>query len=267
MSDRRNKCNMFALFFVTCILLLNLVTTRETRLQKRYTEKDICHETKQTLEEVKACPKNSTTFEEKMLEKNCNRFEKCMGQKLKYHCVMFEGKLVEVCAPRSSIRGHCCPFYDKGLGRVIEDFSRRCPKCPVHYFSDDYQIFKSCTEPRCGGEGNRHKRDCPGGEKHDSTSKDPESSTQIVPKSTQPEREPKNDEQLNTSIIVPLFVIVCVLLPTVTMSYRERKRLKILCKVSKGKLNNVRNNQNTSSLQITSIVLSENTEECKMLPD
>lgn len=40
-----------------------------------------------------------------MLEKNCDRFEKCMGQKLKYHCVMFEGKLVEVCAPRSSIRG------------------------------------------------------------------------------------------------------------------------------------------------------------------
>lgn len=38
-----------------------------------------------------------------------------------------------------SFEGHCCPFYDEGLGRVIEDFSRSCPNCPVQYFSDDYQ--------------------------------------------------------------------------------------------------------------------------------
>lgn len=44
-------------------------------------------------------------FEEKMFEKNCDRFEKCMGKKLKYYCVIFEGKFVEVCVLRFFIRG------------------------------------------------------------------------------------------------------------------------------------------------------------------
>lgn len=250
---------MRVLFFVTCILVLNLVTTMNIRLQKRYTEKDICDETKETAHAVKVCPVDIATFNKRSNEKNCEG--KCMGQELVYHCVMFNNSFVEVCAPRTYITGQCCALYNKQLGRVIEDIRRPCPKCPEQYLSDDYETASLCVDHYCGEEGNRHKRDCMGGV----PVKAPESSTQVVTKSTHElhNKEPNNDDQWNSVMFIIIVICVFVLLLAMAIAYFQRKRLKRLCKVLEGGVEN--DNHNKTSLQITTTTHSENTEECKML--
>lgn len=42
-----------------------------------------------------------------------------------------------------SLVGYCCALYDKGLGRVIEDFNRRCPECDVQYLSNNYELGRT----------------------------------------------------------------------------------------------------------------------------
>lgn len=233
------------------------------RLQKRYTEKDICDETKETEHEVKACPVDIATFKNRSNEKNCEG--KCMGQKLVYHCVMFEETFVEVCAPRTYITGQCCALYNKQLGRVIEDFRRLCPACPDQYLSDDYETASLCVDHYCGEDGNRHKRDCMGGV----PVKAPESSTQVVTNSTHEwhNKEPNNDDQLNFKMFI-IIIIICVfvLLLAMVIAYFQRKSLKRLCKVLGGRFENDNQFQDNTSLQITTTTHSDNTEECKMLP-
>lgn len=40
-------------------------------------------------------------------------------------------------------QGRCCAYYDKSLGRVIEDYNNRCSLCPFKYQSD--KCFESKT--------------------------------------------------------------------------------------------------------------------------
>lgn len=245
---------------------LNLVKTMNIRLQKRYTEKDICNETKQTATKSNGCPMNSTAFNDRSNEKNCGKFE-CMGKQLVYHCVMFEHKFVEVCAPRTDIRGKCCALYNEQLGRVIEDFKKPCPNCPVHYSSDDYTTALSCARLYCKQKGNRHERDV--GCMEGLPVKPLESGTQNVTEQAQGEWQittSNNDEQLDVklSIIVPC---VFVLLLGMTIAYCQRERLKRTCNLLGGGLKNVKDKQNKTPLQITNMTISQNTEECKMLPD
>lgn len=113
--------------------------------QKRYTEDDICHESKSTIEKVDFCPESSEAHNKRSIKKNCSRYQTCSGNQLVYHCVMNGGGLVEVCAPRSQITGRFCPYYEKGLGRVIEDLRIRCTLCPFRYLSDEYFQNSECV--------------------------------------------------------------------------------------------------------------------------
>lgn len=251
---------------------LYLVNTKTIRLQKRYTEEDICQGTEKTLVRVSACPTNSTMFSERSHKKNCDNFPKCMEQQLAYHCVKFKEHFVEVCAPKSYIRGRCCAQYDRGLGRVIEDFKKRCRKCPVQYFSNDYEQAALCARitSDCEGKGTRIKRDCLEGGKHNSIDKIDTVITQNVTTSNQTDIKKKenNKEQLDVAIIVPLLVSVIILLLAITITiYCQRKNIKKMCIVTIGGMKNVKENQNKPSLQITDLVLLENDEDCKMLPN
>lgn len=271
MSGGRRIFTGFSLhmYFVICFMDLYLVNTKTIRLQKRYTEEDICHGTEQTLVIVSACPTNSTMFSERSHKKNCDNFPKCMEQQLAYHCVKLKEDFVEVCAPKSYIRGRCCALYDRGLGRVIEDFKKRCDECPVQYLSNDYEQAALCARitSKCEGKGTRIKRDCLEGGKHDSTDK---INTVIAQNLTSNQTDIKNNEnnkeQLDVSIIVPLVVSVIILLLAITI-YCQRKNIKRICIVTIGGMKNVKENQNKPSLQITDQVLLENDEDCKMLPN
>lgn len=95
---------------------------------------------------MKNCPPDIDTFKERSNKKNCESHLPCGGKPLVYHCVPFDGKLVEVCAPRSLITGRCCTFYNLRLGRVIEDFNRQCSSCPFQYNSDECTKNPECSE-------------------------------------------------------------------------------------------------------------------------
>lgn len=129
----------FDLIFL-CVLHLCSSNTLNGGRQRRYTEEDVCLESKKSLKEVKSCPDNSVTFDERSIKKNCSQYELCAGHQLIYHCVFDESRerLVEVCAPLNFITGRCCASYDMGLGRVIENLKKPCSLCPFQYKSDSF---------------------------------------------------------------------------------------------------------------------------------
>lgn len=133
---------ILSLFFLHVCISFTLNFGR----QKRYTKEDICLESIPTVKQVKNCPTDIGTFKERSSKKNCESHLPCGGEPLVYHCVPFDGMLVEVCAPRSLITGRCCTFYDQGLGRVIEDFNRLCSYCPFQYNSDECTKNRECSE-------------------------------------------------------------------------------------------------------------------------
>lgn len=138
--------NIHFVLLSLCFLHVGSSFTLNFGRQKRYTEKDICLESIPTVKQVKICPPNIDTLKERSSKKNCESHLPCGGKPLVYHCVAFDGMLVEVCAPRSLITGRCCTFYDQGLGRVIEDFNRPCFYCPFQYNSDECTKNQECSE-------------------------------------------------------------------------------------------------------------------------
>lgn len=133
---------LFSLLFLHACISKTLKIGRE----KRYTEEDICLESKETVEEVKECPNDITTIMERSIKKNCRRYPKCAGESLAYHCVRSGESLVEVCAPITNITGRCCAYYDKSFGRVIEDYNNRCSLCPFKYLSDKSFEYIECVK-------------------------------------------------------------------------------------------------------------------------
>lgn len=97
---------------------------------------------------VNYCPQNDTSLKERSNNKHCSRYPKCSGQQLVYHCVVSDIWIVEVCAPRNFITGHCCSIFDNTIGRVIEDYSNQCTTCPFQYNSDDSFKYGECFPPK-----------------------------------------------------------------------------------------------------------------------
>lgn len=79
--------------FITCTCTLHLF------------QSDICHGTFATLETVERCPRNATDIERRSRGKKCDINSPCQEDPSVYHCVRYEDRLVEVCAPRGLITG------------------------------------------------------------------------------------------------------------------------------------------------------------------
>lgn len=146
MSGHQSALIKLIVFFSLCFPQVCISKTLNSGRQKRYTKDDICLESKKTLEKVSTCPTNDTAFKERSEKKNCNILSTCAGKPLVYHCVLSEGMIVEVCAPRTLITGWCCPFYNEKLGRVIEDYNTICSECPFQYTSDQCLNNSECVK-------------------------------------------------------------------------------------------------------------------------
>lgn len=184
--------------------------------QKRYTENDICLESKKTLEKVTKCPTDDNTFKERSQKKNCTTRSTCAGEPLFYHCVISEGMIVEVCAPRTLITGGCCPFYNEKLGRVIEDFHNLCHTCPYQYKSDQREIE---INSECVNTGIKNDLS------EQTTKNNMTTSTQA--NKTFGDNNPeqgidKNEEPIFTALFVATGVMILVL--TITCTYRFRHK-------------------------------------------
>lgn len=129
-----------------CVLLISFAIGLAAHREKRFTKDDICHETHSTLEFVAMCPDSEPLKLKHSKKKQCHSFPACNGGTLVYHCVRYKERLVEVCAPRHVITGKCCPLYDDGLGRVVEDYNRPCSECSFRYQSDDVLNYPKCLK-------------------------------------------------------------------------------------------------------------------------
>ncbi|XP_022289454.1 uncharacterized protein LOC111101301 [Crassostrea virginica] len=113
---------------------------------KRYSKENVCNVSLITMELVEECPRNNKTLQIRLKSKRCSDFPLCKSEPLVYHCVPYEGSLVEVCAPEGHIIGNICPLFDGGLGRVIEDFNTPCKECPFHYRSNMSFMYPECEK-------------------------------------------------------------------------------------------------------------------------
>lgn len=129
-------------------LLLLCLSTMNIHRQRRLTKEHVCNGTIRTIEMVYSCPRNENAFNERSKKMRCENFPKCQEEPLVYHCVMFKENLVEVCAPSREIIGNCCPVFDRGVGRVIEDSSKLCAECPFKYQSTNSMKYSTCVETK-----------------------------------------------------------------------------------------------------------------------
>lgn len=66
---------------------------------------DTCYGMNKTITLVENFSKISTTFENRVREKNCGSLPKCNGEPMVYHCLRFKDGIVEVCSPERVIKG------------------------------------------------------------------------------------------------------------------------------------------------------------------
>lgn len=254
MLGHKSLLNIKPVLFSLCFLHACIAKTLNIGREKRYTEEDICLESKDTVEEVNECPNDNTTFIERSNKKNCSRYPKCAGESLAYHCVRSGESLVEVCAPITSITGRCCAYYDRSLGRVIEDFNNRCSFCPFKYQSDKCFENIECvktnndetsehTSPAnanltvtdymkkpCGAE---NSAECEGDYKQNST--DNITRTTLKNETSEhnnPKQKKDGYDDSNRIIVIVLAIICCLVIAcicTYIYCYRNSNRFRKAC--------------------------------------
>lgn len=132
--------------FLLTLFSIHFVKALPNHRPKRLTKEDICHETNKTFEIVDSCPENDVVLQKRSEKKKCSSASPCHGEPLVYHCLRFETKLGEVCSPVRLIKGSCCVEFNRGIGRVIEDFTSSCPECPFVYNSNMAHKYHSCVK-------------------------------------------------------------------------------------------------------------------------
>lgn len=93
----RVKILKSAMFVVRCSILRHFILS--------FGQDDICPESNKTRVEVSRCPESIQSINDSSKKKNCGNYQKCTGQQLVYHCMIFKERFVEVCAPRTYIIG------------------------------------------------------------------------------------------------------------------------------------------------------------------
>lgn len=138
----------YVVYFMLLFLNLHCLNATDMFRQKRFSAYQVCNETNADLVIVNSCPENAITFEKRSNEKQCETKPNCLGKTLVYHCVNSNENLVEVCAPSSPIIGSCCAVFDRGVWRVVEDYSRPCTDCPFKYQSLDCFSYDTCVKTK-----------------------------------------------------------------------------------------------------------------------
>lgn len=253
MLGHRSLLNIKPVLFSLCFLHACISKTLNIGREKRYTEEDSCLESKDTVEEVKECPYDNTTFIERSNKKNCSRYPKCAGEPLAYHCVWSGESLVEVCAPITPITGRCCAYYDKSLGRVIEDLNNRCSLCPFQYQSDKCFENTECVKTN-NNETNENtsrananltvtdymKKPCSAENSAECEGDNKQNATYNITKTTSTNETSGHNPKQNTDyIIVIVSAIICLVFACIC-TYCCRNRLRKACTAFSDWLKNIK---------------------------
>lgn len=104
-------------------------------------QEQVCHGTNTTLGVVERCPENDTMVQESSKKKMCEKYPKCLGEPLVYHCVRTKDNLVEVCAPSDPIVGVWLPPCINALSLSSLIKSKLCNKCTENRVNFPRVIF------------------------------------------------------------------------------------------------------------------------------
>lgn len=135
------------------IVLFNLLSShivpmesKSSRIQKRFSMKDVCKEAIKTVNQVNGCPMDKETTQRRSREFNCTSVrDSCTSEEMVYHCVRSGNRILEVCAPRYYVTGRYCVQFDDKIGRVIEDYKVTCPECPFQHYSNESITYSTCS--------------------------------------------------------------------------------------------------------------------------
>lgn len=136
-----------------CLLCLIVILMT---IQCRRSQLTSCEEYVASLTVVDSCPQSKEEWDIAASKKNCSKRAAgltCAAfEEFKYHCVIngYRNALVEVCAPKRLILGHCTEF--NVIGRVIQDHQKApCqkgsfPNCDKLYSSTDAYKYPDCYD-------------------------------------------------------------------------------------------------------------------------
>lgn len=136
-----------------CLLCLIVILMT---IQCRKSQLTLCEEYVASLTVVDSCPQSKEEWDIAASKKNCSQraagLTCAASEEFKYHCVIngYRNALVEVCAPKRLILGHCTEFNN--IGRVIQDHrTAPCqkgsfPNCDKFYFSTDAYKYPDCYD-------------------------------------------------------------------------------------------------------------------------
>lgn len=137
--------NIIHAFWIWIFLLIQL-----SKSEIRY-----CPEAVASVKTVSSCPDSKEAWDIAARRKNCSGMaagQTCTKvENFKYHCVIngFRNKLVEVCAPKRIIFGHCVEF-NVGGGVIQDQTSAPCkstfPKCDSIYHSTVAYKYPDCYD-------------------------------------------------------------------------------------------------------------------------
>lgn len=147
MCGTMGRSSSSACVLIVPLLIIMHVHSIEAHPQRRYTEGEICYETRKTFETVKTCPEHHSVIIQRSQMKNCSKYPMCHEEQLIYHCFGYNESFVEVCTPINRIVGHYCVLFDFGVGRILPDYKKPCPECPSVYSSNESSTYLSCVAP------------------------------------------------------------------------------------------------------------------------
>nr|XP_022286396.1 uncharacterized protein LOC111099409 [Crassostrea virginica]XP_022286397.1 uncharacterized protein LOC111099409 [Crassostrea virginica] len=117
------------------------------RFKSYRTRRDVkvCTQSLETAEIVPSCPRTSTEWELRTLEKNCSQFKHACSS-FEYHCVIntWMNETVEVCAPQKYIVGKVCAEYNFGGNSIQRNTKASCERCPDVYNSAESFLYQEC---------------------------------------------------------------------------------------------------------------------------
>lgn len=87
-------------------------------------QQDVCNVSLITMELVDDCPRNNKTLQMRLKSKRCSDFPLCKKEPLVYHCMTYEGNLVEVCAPEGPIIGNTTMDYGTKFSAVLTNATK-----------------------------------------------------------------------------------------------------------------------------------------------
>lgn len=111
----------------------------------------MCSVSLETVQPVSQCPMNKEDWKKRENEMKCREINQTctIPSEFRYHCIRdSQGKLINVCAPLTTLKGRKCPEFNYGGEMIQEDNTATgtCIVCPFSYSSNELFLYSECLK-------------------------------------------------------------------------------------------------------------------------